>query len=193
MNISDTVKGYEGYYKKVLETGSKVICDPPPEGTDEDYLLLLEDDNAVNTLESILTFDGWVIGGSMAYSGAGSLNKEHSFNSDGALSNNNLFHSWKTPNDEGIVTNLILTCNEQYFEDFTRATFLARRLNLLDKVDRVVLFEALTRDVWPTEKKKEKKTFLNGIIHEGQASWITQAAIYNSNTVVNPIFTGNEW
>ena len=58
-----------------------------------------------------------------------------------------LFRSWKKER-----INLLLTCSPDYFENFCKATSLAKRLNLLKKEDRVSLFEAITRDVWPNQK-----------------------------------------
>lgn len=99
------------------------------------------------------------------------LNTEHTFTEDGKVDMSRVFHSWKKAETEIRESvfgkkytvgkpdlNIILTCNEEYFDDFTRATFLAKSLNLTNKEDRVILFEALTRDVWPSGERKNKKS-----------------------------------
>jgi hypothetical protein len=188
-SVNTVVSNYEKYYTRILPTGSKVIVSEedqeksPPK--DEDYLLLVSPE-ALQDFEQKLTADDWTLGGSMP-NGSAELATEHSVNSDGRLDMTRVFHSWKryeTPGVEkddpeaffrvwehppvGPELNLLVTCNEQYFEDFTRATFLSRALNLTDKADRVVVFEALTRDVWPTErKKKDFRTFYKYLIYNG--------------------------
>lgn len=185
--ISSALAGYEPYYERILRTGSRVICSPPSDETDEDYLVLVTPENRI-LLETQLQADDWVLGGSLPNSGPLDgdwvLNTVHEYE-EGRVSNRHLFHSWKrretpavydhqhgestdpfsilstvvTPS-EGPEINLLVTCNESYFDDFTRATFLCQGLNLLDKSDRVMVFEALTRDVWPTGRKKKKSPFL---------------------------------
>ena len=70
-----------------------------------------------------------------------------------------LFRSWKkgvaavnAAGSKAPEINLLLTCSPDYFENFCKATSLAKRLNLLKKEDRVALFQAVTRDVWPNQK-----------------------------------------
>lgn len=166
--IDDEVEALEPYFERILKTGSRVICSPPPEDTDEDYMLLLKDDKAAVKLEEYLVNLDWKIGGSLASNDSYKsvdwiLNNEHTV-TDNGFSNEHLFHSWKKGH-----LNLLLTCNEQYFEDFTRATFLCKALNLVNKADRVTVFEALTRDVWPTNKKIKKLKSLRDYMAE--ASW----------------------
>lgn len=157
--------------------------DNPPK--DEDYLMLVSPENLV-PFEEKLRADGWELGGSMPNGTVSqnlslqggvetvvsdmTLKTEHTFTEDGKVDMSRVFHSWKKRQSEerkstlGAIyihqlpdLNIIVTCNEEYFEDFTRATFLAKALNLTKKEDRVILFEALTRDVWPSGERKEKK------------------------------------
>ena len=166
--ISKAVMVYEDLYLKVLPTGSKVIIAPedqeahPPQ--DEDYLLLVSPEQR-HTLESQLIQHGWELGGSLPnhvtlYGEPPEdwvLNTEHEFLDHGSIDSRRLFHSWKR--QENISTelspliNLLITCNEQYFNDFTRATFLSKSLNLTNKHDRVTVFEALCMDRWPSGRK----------------------------------------
>jgi len=160
-SLSGYIAKYEPYYQKFVHTGSRVICTPPITDTDDDYLLLVSPDK-VQDFENKLVEDGWVLGGSMP-NGILPLNTEHEYKEDGSIDHSKVFHSWKTPpvmtqpehhsdwavEDYSKTVNLLITCNEEYFEDFCRATFLARALNLKYKPDRITLFEAITRNVWP--------------------------------------------
>jgi len=179
--MNKTISSYHNFYERVLPTGSRVIVskedqkDNPPK--DDDYIMLVSPSNLV-LFETHLRADGWELGGSMpvvhqvhdAFVVDESLKTEHTFTEDGKVDMSRVFHSWKKRQTEERKTlggatyihqlpdlNIILTCNKEYFEDFTRATFLAKALNLTNKEDRVILFEALTRDVWPSGEHKEKK------------------------------------
>lgn len=211
--ISKALSGYEPYYERILRTGSRVICSPPPDKTDEDYLVLVTPENRV-TLETQLQADNWVLGGSLPNSGPldgdWMLNTEHEYE-EGKVSNRHLFHSWKRGEtitlgtaadpfymkESGPEINLLVTCNESYFDDFTRATFLCQGLNLLDKSDRVMVFEALTRDVWPTGRKKKKSPFLFKESY-GRPAWmdtlpmtgIEVAQLHQAQQMVNPPVVG---
>lgn len=187
--ISKALANYEPYYERILPTGSRIICSPAVTDTDEDYLILVTPENR-EKLETLLLADGWQLGGSLPnqhdtsepVTGDGwRLNTEHEY-VGGRIDHSRVFHSWKrfeTPAvyggpgtegsgwllplvspSEGPEINLLVTCNGQYFDDFTRATFLSKGLNLKDKADRVMVFEALTRDVWPTGNEKRKKRHL---------------------------------
>lgn len=148
MTIPSEIKFVENYCTKIFKTGSRVICDPPPTDTDEDYILLIPVAE-LGPLATHLLIEGYTKGGSLeSFEGSPYLLPEHEYNSDGSVKTEGLFQSWK----KGEL-NIILTANEQYFDDFIRATFLARALNLTDKEDRVTLFKALCQNVWPTEKK----------------------------------------
>lgn len=171
-HINPVVAAYEPYFLRILPTGSRVICSSPAKNSDEDYMILIDVDKQEALFEK-LDADGWLIGGSLGEN-ADTLNEKHTILEDGTLSNEHLFQSWKryeipaTYNDygdttapaEGIELNLLVTCNEDYFNDFTRATMLAKALNLENKQNRVILFEALTRDVWPDPNKKKEDKYI---------------------------------
>lgn len=59
----DPVKEFKGYYISALHTGSRVICTPPPEDTDDDYMLLVDKD-LLGKLENHLLELGFKLGGS---------------------------------------------------------------------------------------------------------------------------------
>ncbi len=96
--------------------------------TDEDILvyipLLLGALNKVN-LRKKLSEDGWVVGGSFAGPS----------NSSG---NSSPFESYT----KGSI-NLIVTWDKKFHHRFLAATTVCKRLNLLDKADRIVLFQAV--------------------------------------------------
>lgn len=192
--ISSSLATYEPFYERILRTGSRVICDPPVTDTDEDYLVLCTQDQR-QQLETRLQADGWTLGGSLpngeqvfhtidttinpwgVTQGTPdyTLNTQHEYK-NGVIDHAKVFHSWKrltypesTTEEGNPEVNLLVTCNETYFDDFTRATFLCQGLNLLEKEDRVMVFEALTRDVWPSGRKKKK----NSVLYEkyGKAAW----------------------
>lgn len=113
----------EGTFKKAEPTGSKYICSPSVEDTDEDWIILVDD---LNTTYSCLDKEGFIIGGSFWVDDS----KENK--------NNNYWWSFKKSN-----LNLIITDCEKFFNDFVLATYVAKKLNLLKKEDRVTLFQAI--------------------------------------------------
>lgn len=131
---------YEGWYRESLHTGSRVICNPPPEDTDDDYLFLCNE-GSLPALEKKLLADGFKIGGSGGR-GVALYKKPDPFDFSA-------FASYKKGS-----SNIILTMNPEYFTRFGNATKLAKRLNLLKKEDRVTLFEAVVRDQYPKEEMK---------------------------------------
>ena len=162
MTIPSEIKFLESYYNKIFKTGSRVICDPPPTDTDEDYILLIPVAD-LGPLATHLVIEGYTKGGSLeSFEGSPFLLSEHEYNSDGSVKTEGLFQSWK----KGEL-NIILTANEQYFDDFVRATFLAKALNLTDKEDRVTLFRALCQNIWPTESKKKNNLVYQTVNNSG--------------------------
>lgn len=123
---------FRNYCIDYQHTGSRVISNPAPRGTDDDWIVYLYPE-LVAKLETRL--------------------KEEGYHQDGKYSKNltdgDKFHSWKIKYLGGDSTNILITCDREYFDSFSRATALARRLNLTAKEDRIALFEAVTRDVWP--------------------------------------------
>lgn len=141
-----TKEWWEDYAIKILRTGSRVICDPPVTNTDRDYLILLSTFSAFK-LEEVLREKGFTIGGSnfIKVRNIKDLVEWPSYERlEEYLINGEVFHSWKKDD-----LNLILTASEDYFEEFAQATMLATKLNLRHKVDRITLFEAITRNQWP--------------------------------------------
>jgi hypothetical protein len=103
--------------------GSRVTCNPPPVDTDEDWLVHTE--NALAFREVALDV-GFNIGGSLFLDAQCPLNADDRFSS-------------YMRGDE----NLIVTQDRHFFDKFKAASSVAKRLNLLDKADRIALFQAV--------------------------------------------------
>lgn len=108
----------------IRPVGSRVTCDPPPADTDEDWLVLIRRDPTEALKAAGFRMDGRT----KFYTGkdAGS------------------FRSWRKP---GSDINIITTPYSAFYELFETATLLAKRFNLLDKGDRIALFQAVLYDV----------------------------------------------
>lgn len=101
-------------------TGSRVICDPAPVDTDEDWVCFQPHyDDAIKALEA----DGFKSEG---------LPEFYTGNNRGS------FRSLR----KGVL-NLILTDDKEFFDLFVSATELARRFNLQEKADRIALFQVV--------------------------------------------------
>ena len=107
-------------YKVSFPTGSNYICNPPVTDTDIDQMFLVYDlYRAAEELDLL----GW---------------------KECRSKNNNEY-----PTDVMLafrlgVNNALLTDNEEYFNNFYKATEEAKRRNLLNKADRIALFEEYT-------------------------------------------------
>lgn len=184
--LPKSLEAYSEFSLNTLHTGSRVICDPAPTDTDDDYIMLVFPEKVYELAIHLLS-DGWVVGGSMpvdTYTATNGdqipvtnygLEAEHKMKEDGTIDMSRVFHSWKKqtgkyePHPSGVPTwipedniNLLVTCNEEYFDNFFRATALAQALNLTNKKDRIILFEALTRDQWPSITTQKRYVNIDG-------------------------------
>ena len=100
--------------------GSRMTCTPPPTDTDEDWLILVSDLDKVSSDLQLAGFDQ--DGNPELYSG---MDEEH-------------FRSFRRGN-----VNVVLTSDYGFHERFMVATQLAARFNLLEKVDRIALFQGV--------------------------------------------------
>ncbi len=123
LTIQVTLKPAQ-FSKDFRPVGSQVTCSPPPESSDHDYLALVSNLNyAKNFLESV-GFDS----------------EEYA---------KDIADDWDSKNPDQFLsmrsgkTNIILTDDEASFRRFMAATSVAARLNLLDKKDRIALFQAV--------------------------------------------------
>lgn len=116
----DLTHDFDAVVKTFVPTGSRVICSPPPLDTDEDYIAYVSDDAAARAkLEGL----GYTLEGLPGF---------YTGNDNGG------FRSYR----KGDV-NLITTPDYGFYGLFKTATELARRFNLLDKGDRIALFQAV--------------------------------------------------
>lgn len=111
MNIKDLGKGALAMFA----TGSRVICNPPVLTTDVDYIVLATTKGAL--VAKLVSNQGWL-------PSSGDPNYGGDFIS---LVKGNV--------------NLIITDNPTFYEASHYAHKLAKRLNLLNKQDRIDLFE----------------------------------------------------
>lgn len=101
---------------RYLPTGSRYMCVPPSMDTDEDFLVEPHDGIA---FQQFLVEDGWSRGGSDIF---GDEN----------------FKSWRKKD-----VNLIMTTSTDFYERFEFATKLCKKLNLLNKLNRITVFGAV--------------------------------------------------
>ena len=116
-------------YKVSFPTGSSYICNPPVTNTDVDEMFLVDDLQEVNFQ---LTGLGWTKCGL----------EEETYQDKPS--------HWAAYRKENM--NALLTTDLKYFMDFFKATEEAKHLNLLNKEDRVALFQKILGE----EPKKKK-------------------------------------
>ena len=110
----------------VVPVGSRVTCNPPPTDTDEDYLVLVKDKPAAVAGLKALGFE---------YSAdPEKLAKYEAMNGTARWSFTSLWFG---------NVNYIVTDSQFFFERFLTATHVCKALNLLDKADRIMVFEAV--------------------------------------------------
>lgn len=117
-------------YTIAFPTGSNYICDPPVTDTDIDMMFYVEHiEDVQRTLHKL----GWT-------------SCDHSEGYDG-------YDDWRAYRKGN--ENALITTNLQYFNRFYQATELAKKKNLLNKEDRIKLFEEVTQR--PRKEKKQKE------------------------------------
>lgn len=109
----------------LVPVGSRRTCSPAPTDTDDDYLVLL-DDKTESAFHEFLADYCFVAGGSDIPDSQNNTPPEDRFQS-------------YTLGD----VNLIVTESKTFYRRFLAATSVARRLNLLNKQDRIALFQAV--------------------------------------------------
>ncbi len=101
------------------QVGSTVTCNPPVENTDTDFLILIKEENK-KTVHSLLEQSDW-------YHAYGTYRP--------STGEERPFRAYR----KGKI-NYIITWDEDYHRRFLEASDLAKRFNLLNKADRVDLF-----------------------------------------------------
>mgnify|MGYP003609766129 FL=1 len=122
-------------YKVSFPTGSNYICNPPVTNTDVDEMFLVDDLQEVNFQ---LTGLGWTKCGL----------EEETYQDKPS--------HWAAYRKENM--NALLTTDLKYFMDFFKATEEAKHLNLLNKEDRVALFQKILGE---EPKKKKMKIIID--------------------------------
>lgn len=112
-------KGSLGY----APTGSRYICDPPPTDTDYDIIVLVKDQFKFSKLAKAEGFEGTVLpSGSEGY-------------------DTQYVQTYR----KGDI-NLIVTANTEYYRRWRACTAAAKQMNLMQKKDRVKLFQTICDD-----------------------------------------------
>lgn len=102
----------------IRRVGSRVTCNPAPVNTDEDFLALVP-----FNVTKLMRDDGFTQDGSPEF---------YTGNDNGG------FRSFRKGD-----MNIITTESTEFFDRFMTATALAKRFNLLEKADRIALFQAV--------------------------------------------------
>ena len=121
------MNGFE-HIESVLDSapvGSRITCDPPPVGTDRDWLVLVQPEMWDYFCIGLFNL-GWSLGGSSIPNEV----NETPFNQR--------FNSYTLGED-----NIIATCSPEFYQRFMAATSIAKKFNLLDKDARIALFQAV--------------------------------------------------
>lgn len=114
--LRDHIEIPEGLIKRVIATGSRHMCSPPVMDTDEDYLIYTVDHFM---LTEFIISQGFKAEGGDSYE----------IDDEG-------FQSFRRDS-----VNILVTSDINFYEKFRNATVLCQKLNLLNKVDRISLFQ----------------------------------------------------
>jgi hypothetical protein len=112
-------------HKQITAVGSRVTCDPAPMHTDQDWLVYVAESD-YDRFAADLIKTGWVVGGSLIPADVNTLPGQDRFNS---------FTSGEH--------NIIATCSVDFHQRFLSASSAAKKLNLLDKAERITLFQSV--------------------------------------------------
>ena len=111
--------------------GSRVTCDPAPTDTDRDYLVVVPS-GEVHVADVVSFLSG------LEFNWEGSEHYQGQIGGD--------FISFRKDD-----TNLIVTSNPSFADRHRAATHVCKRLNLMNKRDRIALFQAVLYGVRWTE------------------------------------------
>lgn len=134
--------------QRIEPVGSRVTCLPAPVDTDQDYLCLPHPKTSVEALIDLLVVEGWECEGEYGESGG--------------------FSSIRKDED-----NLIISHSEEHFTNFMRATFYCKEKNVLDKQERIRIFNLIM--------KPKKKTMTVGLV----TGWVTFDALMAANPIIH--------
>jgi hypothetical protein len=142
-------------FQKCQYVGSRVTCNPPPQDTDCDILCLMSPDDDINQLTSRLFEFGFTLDGSDVSAERYDVYNKHQ--TDIGVFEKKFTRVFLNPppqqfwsfsiqiidSDKTDEYNLIITPDKDFYQKFILGTNLARYLNLLKKIDRVALFQAV--------------------------------------------------
>lgn len=121
-SIADVILALGRGIHDARPVGSRITCTPAPIDTDEDWLVLLAPNKDETDLDAIRALGFTQDGRPEFYTGSEAGG----------------FRSFRR--DE---VNIVTTRDPMFFDLFMTATGLAKRFNLLDKGDRIALFQAV--------------------------------------------------
>lgn len=127
--VNPVIEALDPHYWLAAPTGSRVICDPPPADTDEDWVVWVKAGQRSNFDRAIEKFDDEAVYGGRSDREYGGIRAE--------------FESVKLSIPGRPVLNLILTDRQDFYDRFVAATAVCKRLNLLNKPDRIAVFRAV--------------------------------------------------
>ena len=137
----------------IVPVGSRVTCSPPPTDTDEDFLLLVD-----NLFESVGKLK------EIGFTTGMTPEQEKEYEALARVS----MSSFKSLRFGDV--NYIVTQSYFFFERFLTATHICKKLNLLDKSDRIMVFNAVFGESYHQEidgmNRDLKKKVKNGIRDE---------------------------
>ncbi len=124
------------YFRSETQVGSSVTCDPPVLDTDIDFLILIKQEN-LETVHELLGQTGWT---------------SHYDQYTGPKKDIKPFRAYR----KGKI-NYILTWDDDYHRRFLEASSLAKRFNLLNKADRVDLFNLALYGTYVTSSASQEE------------------------------------
>lgn len=121
-----TIEDLLRYATRYELVGSRVTCNPPPVDTDQDILVFVDSENA-DYFVSLMKQRGFDVELGEGYA-EDALNGGES----------DRFQSYRLGD-----VNLIVTIDEMFYDRFAYATEIAKRANLMEKEERIKLFQAI--------------------------------------------------
>ena len=127
LDVAHLTQDFLNQVRGSFRTGSRVICDT--QRTDDDRVVLLR----CGKLDALRMLPGWVGPGSLGEAPVSDIE----------------FLSLRHPES---VVNLILLTDSALYSKFYLATLVAAKLRLVEKNDRVLVFDAIMFDKYTPEK-----------------------------------------
>lgn len=137
---------------KAHPTGSKYICNPAVNDTDEDWVVLHHE----RIVGPTRNWDGDLVQDAIYFNPTSGVGGRRLIDDDWYVAGS-ADEQGKTISFKKIIGkvnyNLICTCDPNHYDLWVKATEEAKRLNLVNKFDRVMLFEEMFDKAWFEERK----------------------------------------